>query len=934
MSNSNERVDVQIGAETGKMQSGFQSAQRMVSDFANFVDNQFKKISSSTQSVAKQTQSVADQFQNIKNIAVGSAFAYLGKQILDVMSNFEQLEIRMRSVMGGIKEGEQATAWIKTFAKNTPLEVNQVTEAFIRLKNYGLNPMDGTLQAITDQSAKFGNVQETLGRISLAVGQAWSKQKLQGNEILQLTEAGVPVWDMLSRVTGKNVAELQKLSEQGKLGRDVIKALIDEMGRASGGAAHAQMETMSGKWSNFVDTVTNALDVFRKGGALDGIKNIISDVTEGIGKLEASGALEQWASAAATVVNDVVAVLRELWGIVQELGSIVVEVFSVIGSVIVGESNEASEAMSLFGTVLEMIRIAAIGLKTGIVVVWESIKYSTAALVTYVQNKWSEWSESFAVVVELFRGYFNVLGGLMQTFAAVAIKVFDMDFEGAKTAWSAGIQGIADEVEESANRITKIHETGVKERAANTAWLAEQEQKSLKKIEDTAQGAYKAIFDRPVTGAAKGGGGGGGASPAGGGGGASVSVGGEGDMKAWAAQLEAMKARFQLENSLREMSISAEMKFWQDKINLTKSGSEERNAIEQKILDLKVKQAKQTHDQEMAMKRAEVDTARMLSDARLQNEMQNSQLLLSEGKITAEQHLSNLQAFEDRRFEIARKATEDRLALLKLETKDNAAEIARLQAELERQAVEHAGRKRQIEHESYEESMQLWQSLGDSMSSLWDKGVNAMMNGTLRWRNAMKAIGAELVRWFAVEVVGKKVKAWAAGQAAEVAANMWAKTVIVAQEMWAVTKSLAITAWGAIKRIAIYAYEAAAAAFKAVAGIPYIGPFLAVAASAAALATVGGLAKSIASARGGYDVPAGVNPMTQLHEKEMVLPAKYADVIRSMSDGSIGGGGGDTYNFTLNAVDARSVKRLLRDNRDEIAQSLRRKARELATMKV
>lgn len=46
------------------------------------------------------------------------------------------------------------------------------------------------------------------------------------------------------------------------------------------------------------------------------------------------------------------------------------------------------------------------------------------------------------------------------------------------------------------------------------------------------------------------------------------------------------------------------------------------------------------------------------------------------------------------------------------------------------------------------------------------------------------------------------------------------------------------------------------------------------------------------SASGGFDIPAGVNPVTQLHEREMVLPAQYADTIRSMSGkGGTGDGG-------------------------------------------
>jgi hypothetical protein len=94
------------------------------------------------------------------------------------------------------------------------------------------------------------------------------------------------------------------------------------------------------------------------------------------------------------------------------------------------------------------------------------------------------------------------------------------------------------------------------------------------------------------------------------------------------------------------------------------------------------------------------------------------------------------------------------------------------------------------------------------------------------------------------------------------------------------------------------AYEAAAGAYKAVVGIPYVGPFLAPAAAGVAFAATAAFGGSVSSARGGYDIPAGVNPMTQLHEREMVLPQKQADAVREMANGGtqsivIKTGGGD-----------------------------------------
>ena len=98
----------------------------------------------------------------------------------------------------------------------------------------------------------------------LALGQAWAKQKLQGEEILQLVERGVPVWSLLEKATGRNVQELQKLSEQGKLGRDVIQKLYEEIGRANTGAAERGLSSLSGllaqasaRWQGFLQLVAD-----------------------------------------------------------------------------------------------------------------------------------------------------------------------------------------------------------------------------------------------------------------------------------------------------------------------------------------------------------------------------------------------------------------------------------------------------------------------------------------------------------------------------------------------------------------------------------------------------------------------------------------------------------------------------------------------------
>lgn len=109
------------------------------------------------------------------------------------------------------------------------------------------------------------------------------------------------------------------------------------------------------------------------------------------------------------------------------------------------------------------------------------------------------------------------------------------------------------------------------------------------------------------------------------------------------------------------------------------------------------------------------------------------------------------------------------------------------------------------------------------------------------------------------------------------------------------------------------AATAASAAYQSAAKIPYVGWILGPIAAAAAYAGVLAFGSSIPSARSGYDVPAGVNPMTQIHEREMVLPAKYADVIRAQAEGGKRGKG-FTFSPTINAIDGDGVRRLFQSS--------------------
>lgn len=221
--------------------------------------------------------------QGVSNVA---------KDVITTGAAFESLEGRLTSLLGSADKARDAFGQIKDLARTTPFEVAGLTEAYVKLTAFGLQPSMTQMQAIADTAATLGGGTEALSRVTLALGQAWTKSKLQGDEILQLAEAGVPVWDLLAKATGRNVAELQKMSEAGTLGRSVILKLIDALGSENMGASAKLMETYSGAVSNAKDALAEFYDMIAKSGVLEYLTDQLRDLLAEFDRMKETGELK------------------------------------------------------------------------------------------------------------------------------------------------------------------------------------------------------------------------------------------------------------------------------------------------------------------------------------------------------------------------------------------------------------------------------------------------------------------------------------------------------------------------------------------------------------------------------------------------------------------------------------------------------------------
>ncbi len=242
--------------------------------------------------------------------AYAGTMSFAAASFLGPARQFENFGVQLESIEGSSGKARAAMQWIEDFATRTPLELNQVVQAYQQMRTFGMDPTNGSMMALVDTMAASGKGAEQLNGLVLALGKSWTKGKLQGEEIMMLMERGVPVWEMLAQKTGKNVKQLQAMSSAGKLGRREIQLLIDAMAEKNAGASEKMSRTWDGIISNLLDWWTRFQRMVMGFGVFDWMKERLRGILDMLNAMEASGELEVWAKA---IADNILTALNAVW---------------------------------------------------------------------------------------------------------------------------------------------------------------------------------------------------------------------------------------------------------------------------------------------------------------------------------------------------------------------------------------------------------------------------------------------------------------------------------------------------------------------------------------------------------------------------------------------------------------------------------------------
>lgn len=270
----------------------------------------------------------------------------------------------------------------------------------------------------------------------------------------------------------------------------------------------------------------------------------------------------------------------------------------------------------------------------------------------------------------------------------------------------------------------------------------------------------------------------------------------------------------------------------------------------------------------------------------LSEQQQANSIMYEMGELTYSAMLDNQRNFQRSKHANEMIALRQTMANFNQESQ----EYKKLKAQEEAAERVHIARMKAIDAAEFQQKKQGYQNFFQVITGGFANTIQGMLQGTTSFKDGMLNMLDNVVSFF-LQSCATMLAEWAATQLAQ---------MVLHKET---TKSTVMDD----------ASKAAAATYASVSEIPYVGWLLAPAAAAVAFAG------TMAFAEKGFDIPAGVNPITQLHQREMVLPAKHADVIRNLANNP--GSGGSTSNsmnapvtVNISAVDAQSVKKLFQQH--------------------
>lgn len=231
----------------------------------------------------KDADRINSAFTNISRTLAGIFTVAAAKsfvtELINVRGEFQQLEIAFGTMLQSKEKADALMAQVVDLAAKTPFSLREAASGAKQLLAYGTASQDvvKTLKMIGDVAS---GVSAPLNDIVYLYGTLQASGRVTQMDINQFAGRGIPIYQALADVTGKNTTAIKDMVSAGKIGFPEIQAAFERMTGVGGqfyNLTEAQTKSLTGQISNLGDAwdkMLNNIGKSQQGVLSDGIAGL------------------------------------------------------------------------------------------------------------------------------------------------------------------------------------------------------------------------------------------------------------------------------------------------------------------------------------------------------------------------------------------------------------------------------------------------------------------------------------------------------------------------------------------------------------------------------------------------------------------------------------------------------------------------------------
>ncbi|WP_296957736.1 tape measure protein [Porphyromonas sp. oral taxon 278] len=210
--------------------------------------------------------------------AVDGIQAYISR-VISIRGEFQQTEIALNTMLGSQEKAHDLMAQLTRTAAETPFDLQGITSSAKQLLAYGF-----AAEQVNDTITRLGNIasglSQPLGDIVYLYGTLKASGRVTAMDLRQFAGRGIPIYEELARVVGKNAEEITKMVSAGKIGFPDIEKAFNNLTNEGGkfyNLMQEQSKSLTGQISNLqdnIDVMFNEIGKASQGFISEGIRGV------------------------------------------------------------------------------------------------------------------------------------------------------------------------------------------------------------------------------------------------------------------------------------------------------------------------------------------------------------------------------------------------------------------------------------------------------------------------------------------------------------------------------------------------------------------------------------------------------------------------------------------------------------------------------------